>query len=90
MGELGEPPGGKPVEITIRADCPAPIRAVEICRNNVYIFRAEVRGQHCHLTYTDEDPPEEATNYYVRVTQRDGEMAWSSPVFLGRPARREK
>lgn len=90
MGELGDPPGGKPVEITVRADCPAPIRAVEICRNNVYIFRAEVKGSRCQLTYTDDDPPEGVSSYYVRITQRDGEMAWSSPVFLGRPDQNER
>jgi hypothetical protein len=90
MGEAGDPPGGKPVEISVRADCPAPIRAVEIARNNVFIFRAEVKGKRCRLTFTDDDPPEGSVNYYVRVTQRDGEMAWSSPVFLGRPDRRGK
>jgi hypothetical protein len=87
MGEVGDPPAGKPVEVSVRADCPAPIRAVEICRNNVYIFRAEVQGNRCSLVYTDDAPPEGASSYYVRVTQRDGEMAWSSPVFLGRPER---
>lgn len=85
MGEVGDPPGGKPVEISVRADCPAPIRAVEINRNNVYIFRAEVKGNRCRLTFTDDDPPEGPVYYYVRVTQRDGEMAWSSPVFLDEP-----
>jgi len=36
------------------------------------------------------DPPQPVgTHYYVRVTQRDGEMAWSSPVWLGRPPRQE-
>ncbi|HUU00376.1 MAG TPA: carbohydrate binding domain-containing protein [Myxococcota bacterium] len=84
MGELGALPDGKPVEISVRADCPAPIRAVEICRNNVFIFKAEVKGKRCRLTYLDDDPPDGAASYYVRLTQRDGEMAWSSPVFLGR------
>ena len=26
--------------------------------------------------------PSEPSNYFVKVTQDDGEMAWSSPVFV--------
>ncbi len=31
----------------------------------------------------DADPPPGCTPYWVRITQEDGEMAWSSPVFVG-------
>ena len=33
--------------------------------------------------WTDAAPPPLRTWTYVRVTQKDGEMAWSSPVWLG-------
>jgi len=33
-------------------------------------------------TLRDEDAPPGRHAYYVRVRQRDGEMAWSSPVFV--------
>jgi hypothetical protein len=32
--------------------------------------------------WTDDDPPAENGWYYARVTQTDGEMAWSSPIFV--------
>ena len=38
--------------------------------------------QSARLTFTDEDPETGEQPYYVRVTQADGEMAWSSPVFV--------
>ena len=37
------------------------------------------------FTFTDSVPPEGTTPYYVVVLQDDGEMAWSSPIFVTRP-----
>jgi hypothetical protein len=34
------------------------------------------------VTFRDEDAPAGRHPYYVRVTQEDGEMAWSSPIFV--------
>ena len=39
------------------------------------------RGEHC-LSATVELPATRAAHYYVRVTQADGERAWSSPIFF--------
>ena len=33
--------------------------------------------------YTDTESAEEGDYYYVRVTQLDGGMAWSSPIWVG-------
>jgi len=33
--------------------------------------------------YSDQDQPRPGDYYYVRVTQRDGSQAWSSPVWVG-------
>ncbi len=35
------------------------------------------------IAYTDPDPPADGDYYYVRVTQLDGRMAWSSPWWVG-------
>lgn len=35
------------------------------------------------VTFTDSDPPADGDFYYVRVTQLDGRMAWSSPWWVG-------
>lgn len=35
----------------------------------------------CAFSYTDTDPQPGLNSYWVRVLQRDGAMAWSSPVF---------
>ncbi len=36
-----------------------------------------------HFRYTDRDDPEPGDYYYLRVRQRDGAMAWSSPFWVG-------
>ncbi len=37
------------------------------------------------FSFTDPDPLSGTTPYYVKVLQDDGEMAWSSPIFVTRP-----
>ncbi|HEV2125646.1 MAG TPA: hypothetical protein VGW38_23075, partial [Chloroflexota bacterium] len=37
------------------------------------------------FTYRDEQPPAGRHPYFVRVTQQDGHMAWSSPFFASTP-----
>ncbi len=39
-------------------------------------------GYYAKFTYTDNSPNEGDNYYYVRVTQLNGQMAWSSPVWL--------
>ncbi len=34
------------------------------------------------FTFTDTSPEKGVNPYYVRVTQEDGEMAWSSPIYV--------
>jgi hypothetical protein len=35
------------------------------------------------ISYTDNEPPADGDYYYLRVTQLDGRMAWSSPWWVG-------
>lgn len=83
MGERGPAPGGKPVRVEITAACPGDIGRVEVCRNNEFVHSREVEGRECEFTFVDERPPDGPCYYYVRVMQKDGEIAWSSPVWLG-------
>lgn len=84
MGEKLPPPDGTPVRIDIRAKCPGDIDRVEVCRSNTFIYSPQIEGKECEITFVDNQPPNEPCYYYVRVMQKDGEIAWSSPVWLGR------
>jgi hypothetical protein len=39
-------------------------------------------GRAASSTYRDARPPAGRHPYFVRVTQQDGQMAWSSPIFV--------
>ena len=39
-------------------------------------------GLNAGLTFDDDDPPDGVSHYRVRVSQRNGQMAWSSPVWV--------
>ncbi len=50
--------------------------------------RRVARDDMSRLTFSmsDEPPLSGETSYYVRVTQADGHQAWSSPIWVRRPA----
>ncbi len=43
---------------------------------------AERGPKQVSFTYADANPPQGLNPYYVRVTQFDGAMAWSSPIYV--------
>ncbi len=80
--------------ISIRAISHGEIDRIEVVRNNVTVDSVEVGREQESLTYTDRTPlmevpavSEQAPGvvfYYVRVIEADGNMAWSSPIWLAR------
>jgi hypothetical protein len=83
MGEKLVESAGDSVKIDVLVQCPAPISKVEVCRNNEYIDARTPEGNEASLTFVDNQPPAGRCYYYVRVTQVDEEIAWSSPVWFG-------
>ena len=83
MGEKLTSQPGKSVEVAIRADCPGDIDRIEVCRNNQFIYISRPEGKTAELTFTDRRPLEGFSYYYVRLIQKDEEIAWTSPVWFG-------
>jgi len=82
----GEVPWPEQSDIRIEALGTAPIRLVELIRNNEVIHRWQDSDEFLSVEHRDKAPPPlPACYYYVRLTQEDGQMAWSSPVWLRRP-----
>ena len=65
---------------------PEQVENVDVFWNNAWkmkICRAiPYEGYYAKFSYTDNNPREGENYYYVRVTQRNGQMAWSSPIWL--------
>jgi hypothetical protein len=69
--------------IDIRVAGTGPVAKVHVLRNNEYVYTGEPKKQDVTLRYTDTDAPAgKASFYYVRVEQADGNLAWSSPLWV--------
>lgn len=71
-----------PVIVTADVESPGRIRSVEICRNNEFVYSTEPGGRKASIEFIDPEPLEGSSYYYLRVLQDDGEIGWSSPVWL--------
>lgn len=74
-----------PVSIAFRAVCCDGIDKVEIIRNGspIFVEKGEnIDGVFVILLIEDPEPQEGTSWYYARVLQKDGNMAWSSPVWV--------
>lgn len=68
--------------VTVRVAGTATIEHIDIIKNNDDLYRHEGGGQTVEFEYVDQTPASESDFYYIRVTQADEEMAWSSPIWV--------
>lgn len=84
MGEVAKLDG--PPLIQIRTQGEKEIERVELLRNSrvIQTWKPEQGNEIFSLEYSDKyfDKEPDVLYYYVRVTQTDEHLAWSSPVFL--------
>jgi hypothetical protein len=60
----------------------APVDKVSIIRNNKYISEQTPGTQDVSFTFRDNNPVAGTSYYYLRITQKDGQTAWSSPIWV--------
>ena len=59
------------------------IARVAVVHNESYAYFAQGAGKReMQFTYSDPHPAQGENRYYVRVEQEDGNLAWSSPVWI--------
>ena len=80
--EVTWPAAKGPVPVALRAVCCDPIKTIEVIRNGEVLYREDGEGVITYLLLEDPEPPPGASWYYARVLQQDGQMAWSSPVWV--------
>ena len=76
----------------ISADEPQPIRVrvrgtdnvarIHLIRDASCIYKSEPGRQEAEFEYLDQEVGSGEHWYYVRVEQTDGELAWSSPIWV--------
>lgn len=71
---------GQPVHFDLSVLGTTQIR-VDLMKNNKVLQTWEPGGDACDASYTDSERSE-SDCYYLRVTQTDDHMAWSSPIWV--------
>ena len=75
---------GTIIKLNIKAVGTTPIDEIQIVRNGQVISRLQPGKANIDMMYTDKNPPIGEAYYYVRLHQRNGARAWSSPIWVKR------
>ncbi len=68
--------------ITVRIIGTGPIRQVDLIKNNTFLLTRSPGTSEYSFQYVDNSLAKGESYYYVRVQQADGELAWSSPIWV--------
>jgi hypothetical protein len=72
------------VRLKVRVLGTRPVRQIDVIRSNKYIHTAQPMTRDVSFEFEDAQPPAGDKYYYVRIIQVDEQMAWSSPVWIGK------
>ena len=72
----------RPVALRIKVRGTAPVAKVRLIRDAAYVHTFEPGKREASFEYLDREKLTGEHWYYVRVEQADGEIAWSSPIWI--------
>jgi hypothetical protein len=84
QGDIFAVPANTRPRLDIRVEGTAAVHQVDVIRNNRIVFSNRPGKTAVQLRYEDNEPAPGESYYYVRVQQQDGQMAWSSPMWMRR------
>ncbi len=59
------------------------LEEVQIIKDGNVVWRQPMEGLDVTVRWRDPEPPTQEHYYYLHLIQRDGQRAWSSPVWIG-------
>ena len=71
-----------PFRLWVRVIGTEKISQIDIIKNQEFVFNRQKLGRDVSIEFTDSDPEPGESYYYVRVQQADGQLAWSSPIWI--------
>ena len=80
MGE--ELAGEDKPSLSLTALGTAKVVKVDLIRNNQYVYTSKPNDREVDVKFTDMTPKSGTNLYYFRLLQEDGEVAWSSPIWV--------
>jgi hypothetical protein len=60
----------------------APFTQIVVIKNNIVVYSLSDERQEVRFNYLDNDARSGENYYYVRVEQKDGQLCWSSPIWV--------
>jgi hypothetical protein len=69
-------------QLTVHAIGTGAIKQIDVVKNQKFVYTARPGAKEASFDYTDQDFGAGDIYYYVRVMQEDGQIAWSSPVWV--------
>ncbi len=60
------------------------IKQIDLISNKRFLYMTRPGTRQASWEYTDRNPPAGESWYYVRILQEDGQVAWSSPIWITR------
>jgi hypothetical protein len=83
MGESFSAPAVLPLSVFVSGT--QEIALVEVIHNNKIVYSVPGQGAEMKFVWTDKEAPRGQNYYYVRVQQKDGQLCWSSPIWVEYP-----
>ena len=80
QGDIVEVDG--PFKLSVKVIGTARIEQIDIIKNQTFLHNRQNLGQEVAFTFVDNDVTPGESYYYVRVQQKNLEMAWSSPIWV--------
>jgi hypothetical protein len=80
MGEDFSAEANQPIRVKVRGT--GVVEKLQLIRDGNYIYQSSPGKQVAELNYRDLEAGPGEHWYYVRVEQRNGELAWSSPIWV--------
>jgi hypothetical protein len=71
------------LKLRVKVEGTDTITRIELIRNNAIIYTApDQKNRSASFEFVDQSPEPDTNWYYVRVTQIDRNLAWSSPIWV--------
>ncbi|MDE0100789.1 MAG: hypothetical protein OXN89_00270 [Bryobacterales bacterium] len=71
-----------PFRLTVKVLGTTRIRQVDIIKNQEFVYTRQILPQDIEFDFEDAEKAAGEDYYYVRVQQADGNVAWSSPIWV--------
>ena len=80
MGDITDAPA--PPKLSVKIIGTAAIAQIDVIKNNQYVHQLKPGRNEVAFEYLDNAIQPGESYYYVRVEQSDGQLAWSSPIWV--------